>query len=58
MKDWRSLAKANNLDLSAHELDRIVGSLDALETAFRPLVGSLTADHEPAVEFTAEEDER
>jgi len=57
MKDWRSLAKANGLDLSAPELDRLVGPLDALESAFRPLVGSLTADIEPVVEFSAEEDE-
>jgi len=56
MKDWRAIAKAHGLDLSARDLDRIAPPLEALEEAFRPLVGDLTPGDEPAVEFSVEED--
>jgi hypothetical protein len=56
MKDWRAIAKANGLELSARELDRIAPPLDALEEAFRPLVRDLTPGLEPAVEFGVEEE--
>ncbi|MBZ5626676.1 MAG: hypothetical protein LAQ69_49545 [Acidobacteriia bacterium] len=48
MKDWKAIARASGLDVSAEELDRIAGPLDALEEAFRPLVKDLTPDVEPA----------
>jgi hypothetical protein len=54
MKDWRAIAQAYGLPLSARDLDRIVAPLDALEEAFRPLVSDLTPDLEPCIEFSAE----
>ena len=56
MKDWRAIAKAQGLDLSERDLDRIAPPLDALEEAFRPLVRDLTPGIEPAVVVGAEED--
>jgi hypothetical protein len=56
MKDWRAIAKAHGLDLSARELDRIAPPLEALEAAFRPLVRELTPGIEPSVAFSVEED--
>jgi hypothetical protein len=54
MKDWRAIANASGLPLSASDLDRIVTPLDALEEAFRPLVSDLTPGLEPCVQFSAE----
>jgi hypothetical protein len=51
MKDWKLIAQANALPLSALELDRIAGPLAALEDAFRPLIHELTPDLEPALEL-------
>jgi hypothetical protein len=56
MKDWRAIAQAHGLDLSAGELDRIAEPLEGLEAAFRPLVRDLTPGIEPSVEFSVEED--
>ena len=50
------MAQAHGLDLPAAELDRLAPPLEALEETFRPLVKSLTADLEPAVEFRMEEE--
>jgi hypothetical protein len=57
MRDWVSIAKANGLDLSARELDRIATPLAALEETFRPLIKDLTPDTEPAFEFHMEDHE-
>jgi hypothetical protein len=54
MKDWSAIAQAYGLPLTAAELDRIATPLNALEEAFRPLVGELTPGLEPCVEFSAE----
>jgi hypothetical protein len=54
MKDWRAIAQAYGLPLSARGLDRIAPPLDALEEAFRPLISDLTPDLEPCIEFNAE----
>ena len=51
MKNWAGIAQANGLTLSARELDRLVGSLAALEETFRPLVKQLTPDLEPDLEL-------
>jgi hypothetical protein len=56
MKDWRAIAQAYGLPLTAAEVDRIAPSLEALEEAFRPLVDDLTPDLEPCLEFRAVED--
>ena len=62
MKNWAGIAQANGMALSAGELDRLVGSLAALEEIFRPLVKQLTPDLEPDLELhlsgeAAEDDE-
>jgi hypothetical protein len=57
MKDWVTIAKANGLDLSPREFDRLAQSLAALEETFRPLVADLTPDLEPASEFHIEDAE-
>jgi hypothetical protein len=57
MRDWVTIAKANGLDLSARELDRIATPLAALEETFRPLIKDLRPDTEPAFEFHMENHE-
>ncbi len=56
MKDWKALAQARGLAIPAHELDRIVAPLEALEATFRPLIRDLTPDMEPSTCFRAEGD--
>ena len=51
MKNWAGIAQANGLTLSARELDRLTGSLAALEETFHPLVKQLTPDLEPDLEL-------
>jgi len=55
-KNWRAMAQAQGLDLSADEWERVAPALDALDQAFRPLAGQITAGVEPAFQFCAEED--
>ena len=57
MKDWRGLAQAGGLGIPAAEMDRIAAPLDALEETFRPLVRDLTPQMEPAISFSAEDEE-
>ena len=57
MKNWRAIAEASGLDLSSGEMNRIVGPLDALEEAFRPLVKDLEPGLEPATGLRIAEDE-
>jgi len=56
MTDWKSLAKARQLNLPEADLDRIRGPLDALEQAFHPLAANIPYEIEPAVIFRAEEE--
>ena len=56
MKDWKAIAKASGLDLDPAGLSRIAEPLEALETAFRPLVKGLTPDVEPSTGLCLEED--
>jgi hypothetical protein len=51
MKDWKRIAEAYGLDLTARELDRIAPPLAALEDTFRPLIHELTPDLEPDLEL-------
>lgn len=57
VKDWKAIAKANGLELTARDLDRVVSPLDNLEGIFRPLVDGLTPDVEPSFVLPAEENE-
>lgn len=49
MKDWKKIAEGSGLDLP--EPERIIGPLEGLEAAFRPLVKTIPYDVEPAVIF-------
>ena len=51
MKDWKRIAEAHELPLTARELDRITPALSALEETFRPLIQALTPDLEPDLEL-------
>ena len=54
MKDWRQLAKAANVDITAEELERIVPILKGLENAYRPLTKKIPLGTEPALIFQPE----
>jgi hypothetical protein len=56
MTDWKSLAKARQLNIPEADLERIAPSLDGLEAAFRPLAARVPHEVEPAVIFRAEEE--
>lgn len=56
MKDWKRIAEAHGLPLSARDLDRIAPPLAALEETFRPLIAGLTPDLEPDTELYLAED--
>jgi hypothetical protein len=53
MKDWKAIATACKLGIPEPDVDRIVPSLDALESIFRPLAKSIPYDVEPAIVFRA-----
>jgi hypothetical protein len=55
--DWKNIAQAHGMMLSANELDRITSPLTALEQTFRPLAISLTPDMEPDPELHLEEEQ-
>ena len=46
MKQWKNIAEALGVRLSDPE--RVSASLDSLEKVFRPLVGKIPYDGEPA----------
>ena len=48
MKDWKLLASALDLDIPEAEMERVKASLDAVETAFRPLADTIPLETEPA----------
>jgi hypothetical protein len=49
MKNWKAIASGNGLDLTDEDLAKIAPPLDALETAFRPLVAAIPHEIEPSV---------
>jgi hypothetical protein len=56
MTDWKSIAKARQLNIPAADLERIAAPLEILEKAFRPLVKTIPHEVEPAILFQAVED--
>ena len=54
MKDWKRIAEAHGIPLTARELDRIAPPLAALEETLYPLIHALTPDLEPDVELHLE----
>jgi hypothetical protein len=53
MKNWKKVAEAYDLRIPDADLERIAPSLDALESAFRPLTRTIPDDVEPAITFRA-----
>jgi hypothetical protein len=53
MRKWKKIAEAYDLRIPELEIERIAPSLDALESAFRPLTKNIPDDVEPAVTFQA-----
>jgi hypothetical protein len=51
MKNWKDIAQAHGLYLSARELDRVAAALAALDETFRPLVQDLPPLLEPDTEL-------
>jgi len=49
MTDWNALAKARGLDIPDDSVKNIAPSMTALDEAFRPLLGKLSPDVEPAI---------
>ena len=52
MTDWKALAAARCPDIPANAVARILPSLEALETTFRPLAATLTPADESALTFS------
>jgi hypothetical protein len=55
MKNWKIMAESAGLEIP--DIGRITPALDALESAFRPLVKTIPHDVEPALVFRAIADE-
>jgi len=53
MRDWKQIAEAEGFSIPPAELERSIPVLNGLEAAFRPLVGDIPMDIEPAVAFRA-----
>ncbi len=54
MKDWKAIAAGSNLAIPPADLERVAGSLDALEAAFRPLAARIPHSTEPALVYQPE----
>ena len=48
MKHWQQLASALELGIPENELSRVIGPLETLEAAFRPLAKEIPPETEPA----------
>ncbi len=57
MKDWKSIASANELQIPDADLERSRAPLEALEAAFRPLAATIPHETEPAVMYQPEDGE-
>lgn len=51
MKEWRTLARASEVDITTEELERLLPVLDGLESAFRPLIKKIPFGTEGALIF-------
>jgi hypothetical protein len=47
-RDWKSIAAATTPGIPAEQLAKITPSLEALDSAFQPLLAKLTLEAEPA----------
>ncbi|MCC6862005.1 MAG: hypothetical protein IT158_25765 [Bryobacterales bacterium] len=57
MRDWKKIAEAEGFAIPPADLERSIPVLDALEAAFRPLVGAIPPEIEPATVFRAAPEE-
>lgn len=57
MKDWKAIAKARGIDISADTAERTLAPLNEMEEIFRSLVPDLTPDIEPAFGVRPEDNE-
>lgn len=48
MRDWKQVAEGFGAEIPDRDLDRVAASLAAVEEAFRPLVGKIPLETEPA----------
>ena len=55
MKDWKLTSQAWNLPIPDEDLDKIIPSLNGLESTFRLLVDSLDPNTESAMTFNLKE---
>jgi hypothetical protein len=51
MHNWELIARARGIDVSAEEMDRLTGVLDALEAAWAPLRELAPHETEPAIAY-------
>lgn len=51
MPNWKLIAQARGIEVSAEEMDRLTVVLDALETAWAPLRELPPHETEPAVAY-------
>ncbi|HJT89352.1 MAG TPA: hypothetical protein VJ732_15900 [Bryobacteraceae bacterium] len=58
MTDWKAIAVARGLPIPASEFEAISARLHAVELVFRPLLGNLTPDLDPAPVFHADPEEQ
>ena len=56
MRNWKQLAAGLDLNIPAEDLDKLTGTMDAMEAAFRPLVSGIPHETEPAVIFHLSEE--
>jgi hypothetical protein len=58
MHNWELIARARGIDVSAEEMDRLTGVLDALEAAWAPLREIAPHQTEPAIVYRLSRQER
>jgi len=57
MRDWKSIARAQGLQIPADEIDRTLAPLAEVEEIFRSLIPELAPENEPAFDIRLEADE-
>jgi hypothetical protein len=51
MPNWKLIAEARGIEVSAEEMERLTGVLDALEAAWAPLREMAPHETEPAIAY-------
>lgn len=58
MPNWKLIAEARGIAVSAEEMERLTGVLDALEAAWAPLREMAPHETEPAIAYRLSRQER